>query len=229
MSLITSWYNTDAMVDIEAVMAHQKAFLDQVKAREEPAYYTLKNIEFKVNPGVFPPATDSRLLAGHIETKPNERILDLTAGAGIFAIIAGLQGATGIAVDVNPEAVKNAQENFLEHKVNMQAVQSDLFENIPAEEFDQIFVNGPFFEGDITDSLDYACYGAKSFYKRLFSEARLYLKPSGKLLIVLSEASDLDDFEENIRKNRLESTVVDKKSSNDGQRVYRLYNITLPS
>lgn len=133
------------------VRIHQRAFLAQSKFRLKPVLYKVQGVEIMVNPGVFPPATDTKLLAAHIKVIPGARTLDLTTRSGVFSVIAGLQGATGIAVDINPQAVKNAKENFLKHNVNMQALESDLFSNVVEEQFDQIFANGPIFEGRISD------------------------------------------------------------------------------
>lgn len=210
---------------IEKIMAHQRAFLEKEKLRKIPSFYTIQGLELKVNPGVFPPATDTRLLAANIHVTSVTRTLDLTTGSGIFSVIAGLQGASGIAVDINPDAVKNAGENFLKYGIKMQAVQSDLFEKVPNEQFDQIFVNGPFFEGGINDPLDNACYGARTFLEKLFSGTRTKLKPLGKMLIVLSEWSDLEYFEETVRKYSLKSFLRDTRKSDDGERKYRLYEI----
>ncbi len=215
-------------MDLIAIRVHQQAFLEREKLRKDPVFYTVQDVKIKVNPGVFPPATDSRLLAANIQVSPAIRTLDLTTGSGIFSVIAGLQGASGIAVDINPEAVENAEENFLSHDVKMKAVQSDLFDKIPKEQFDYIFVNGPFFEGKIEDPLDYACYGARNFIERLFSKVNTYLKPKGEILIVLSEGSDLNHFQETIRKNNLISTLIGTENSDDGQRTYNLYGVTHP-
>lgn len=154
--------------------------------------------------------------------------MDLTTGSGVFSIIAGLQGASGIAVDINPKAVKNAQENCLKYGVNIQVIQSDLFDKVPKEQFDYIFVNGPFFEGNIKDPLDYACYGARDFIERLFSEVKAYLKQRGRVLIVLSAGSDLKHFQETVRKNKLISNLISTKNSDDDQRIYYLYEVTHP-
>lgn len=214
------------MVDIESIRAHQRAFLEKEKARQEPVTYTIQGVEIMVSPGVFSPATDTKLLAAYIQTGPTERTLDLTTGSGVFSVIAGLQGVTGIAVDVNPKAVENAEENFERTGVRMQAIQSDLFANIPDERFDQMFANGPFFEGDITDPLDYACYGARRFVDNLFSGVRTRLKPSGKLLIVMSEWSDLKHFDETARYNGLGARAIATRSSDDGERTYHLHEVT---
>lgn len=209
----------------QEIRSHQRAFLDQVKARQEPTTYTVEGIDIKVNPGVFPPATDTKLLAANIKTRSGERTLDLTTGAGTFSIIAGRQGASGIAVDINPAAVENAKQNFAEHKVQMEAIQSDLFENIPPEQFDQIYANGPFFEGEITEPLDHATYGFRNFTEKLLSEVGSKLKMDGKLLIVIHTSADLKFFEEQAKANNLNVSLSDVKQSDDGQRSYNLYEV----
>lgn len=214
-------------MNLQNVRRHQRAFLAQLKTRQEPTVYTIQGVEIIVNPGVFPPATDTKLLASHIKVKPGMRTLDLTTGSGVFSVIVGLQGATGITVDINPKAVKNAKENFLKHKVKIHALESDLFGNVAEEKFDQIFANGPFFEGRINDPLDYACYGARSFIERLLSKLRTYLKTNGKLLLIQSEWSDLKYLDSNIKSNGLKSNLIAKKVSDDGKRTYRLYEINL--
>jgi len=215
------------MVNIITIRKHQKVFLKQVKEKKEPTYYTIRDILIKVNPGVFPPATDTKLLAENIKVNKGDRTLDLTSGSGTFSVIAGLQGATGIAIDINPQAVKNSQENFQNYGVKMQAVESDLYEQVPNEKFDYIFANGPFFEGKITNSLDHACYGAKSFNDSLLSGVHKKLKPTGKLLMVLSAWSDLEYFNELISKYNLKSKQIAKRTSDDGERNYLLFEITL--
>lgn len=215
------------MFNPKTVRAHQRLFLKQVKARTEPIMYLVEGVAVKVNPGVFPPATDSRLLAANIQIVLGQRILDLTTGCGVFSVIAGLQGASGIAVDINPQAVKNAEENFRDYGINIRALWSDMFNNVPKERFDQIFVNGPFFEGKIKHPLDYACYGARVFIERLFAQVRTHLRSDGKGLIVLSEWSDLKHFDVTIAKNRLMSKLIGVRNSDDQQRKYRLYEFTI--
>lgn len=213
------------MTDSADIRKHQKAFLDKAKARKEPTVCIVEGVKVIVNPNVFPPATDTKLLVANIHTKRGERILDLTTGSGVAAIAAGLQGASGLAVDINPDAVANAGQNFLKHGVRIEAVISDLFANVLPQQFDQIFANGPFFEGDITDPLDYACYGARAFIDGLFSGVGKYLKPDGKLLIVMSAWSDLNHFAESAKKNSLSTRLLATRKSDDGQRLYQLYEV----
>lgn len=213
------------MTDVENIRKHQKAFLDKVKARKTPIHFVVEGIEVIVHPNVFPPATDTKLLIANIHAKKGERILDITTGSGLAAIAAGLQGASGVAVDINPDAVKNANQNFKKHNVNMKAIESNLFHAVSPEKFDQIFANGPFFEGEIINPLDYACYGAQTFIENLFSGIKTYVKNDGKLLIVMSAWSNLDHFEKTAQRNKLTTALVATKKSDDGERTYNLYEV----
>jgi methylase of polypeptide subunit release factors len=215
------------MVNIKTIKLHQKAFLKRVKEKTKPSYYLIQSIEIKVNPNVFPPATDTKLLAENIKITKGERILDLTSGSGIISVITGLQGATGIATDINPKAVENSIENFKNYSIKVEAIVSNLYEKVPDEKFDQIFANGPYIEGKIKDPLDYACYGAKQFINNVLSDLNTRLKPGGRLLITLSIWSDLKYFNKLIAKYNLKSKLISKKNSNDRKRTYLLYEIRL--
>jgi len=213
------------MTDVENIRKHQKAFLDKAKARKEAITFVVEGIVVIVNPNVFPPATDTKLLVANIHTKKGERTIDLTTGSGSAAIAAGLQGASGLAIDINPDAVRNASQNFRKYKIEMRAIESNLFDSVPPEEFDQMFANGPFFEGDIADPMDYACYGARAFIEGLFSGVKKHLKKDGKLLIVMSAWSDLKHFEETAKNNGLSTALVTTRKSDDGERTYNLYEV----
>jgi methylase of polypeptide subunit release factors len=212
---------------ISTIREHQQAFLQQVKERTQPTPYLIEGVSILVNPHVFPPATDTKLLCRHIHTNTQHRTLDLTSGAGTASIIAGLQGATGIAVDINPDAVKNSTDNFALHHVHVTAIESNLYTNIPKEQFDLVFANGPFFEGDITDPLDYACYGARAFIEGVFAGLKGYMKPEGKLLIVLSAWADLDHFMKTATDSGCVAVLTDTQKSEDGKRTYNLYEVTI--
>lgn len=210
------------MSDLEAAQAHQAQFLTELNAKKEPYIVNVQGVDITVHPGVFPPVTDSHLLAAYIKVRHGDRILDLTTGSGVFAVIAGLQGATGLAVDLNPAAVANANENLRHFGVAIKAVESDLFDNVPQERFDFIFANGPYTEGEVTESLQLSFYGAKRFVTKLFSEASNYLKPQGRMLVTFAEWGELNFFEATAYKQSFTLEVLDKKWR-DNRRIYRLY------
>lgn len=215
------------MPALNQIRSHQRVFLDKAKARTTPLNFAISGVEITVNPGVFPPATDTKLLAEHVQVAQGQRIIDVTTGSGVIPIIAGLQGATGFAIDINPRAVQNARENIERYGVAIEVVESDLFSNIPPAKFDVIFANGPFFEGRIEDPMDYACYGARNFIEKLFAALPTRLKPDGKLLLVTSQWADLEHLTLTAEINTLQAQVIATKNSDDGERTYLLYEIIL--
>ncbi len=151
------------------VRADQANFLNRLQAMTEPYEVDVEGIQLTLLPGVFPPTTDTRLLASHIHAKRGDRFLDLTCGSGALAVIAGLQGATGIANDLNPAAARNARENIGRHGVDFEVTEGDLYTNVPEGTFDCIVSNGPYIEGDIQDPLELA-------FLELGSMSSVYLK-----------------------------------------------------
>ncbi len=209
----------------KAFLAHQRSFLDSQIARIVPLEYRIEKLEITVNPGVFPPATDTKLLLTHVHPKSGSRIADLTTGSGIIAVKAGLAGASGIAVDINPSAVVNAQETFLKYKVPIDVLQSNLFENISPQKFDTIYVNGPFNEGEVHHPLEHSSFGAGKFITNLFDHLTEYLDPKGELLIVLAAWSDHDYFIKKANSKGFKAEVIDFRESDDKQRRYLLYRV----
>ncbi len=53
------------------------------------------------------------------------------------------------------------------------------------------------------------------------------MKPLGKLLIVVSEWSELDHLETTAKENQLSAEVLATRKSDDGERGYLLYEVTL--
>ena len=213
-------------MSLQDTLKHQKAFLDNIKARKEPITMNIEGVNIKINPGVFSPATDTKLLTANVDIQKGQKFLEMSTGSGAVAVIAGLTGARGIAIDINPSAVTNARENIQKNKVDVKVIKSDMYQNVPAKKFDRIYANGPFSEGEIIEVLDRACYGARDFTKRLFDGMSKHLKPNGKAYIVFPEWAEVTFFEKCIVDNKLRFKIKTKKSSDDGKRVYRLYEIS---
>lgn len=94
---------------------------------------------------VYKPSHDTFLLAhavGH-EVRPGDRFLEVGCGAGLVSMVAARKGAAVTATDLNPEAVRLAQENAAGNKVAVDVRQADLLEGL-AGPFDVVAFNPPY-------------------------------------------------------------------------------------
>jgi len=193
---------------------------------KKPYVKFINGVAITIFPQVFPPTTDTELIAKHVKISRGQKVLDLTTGSGALSVIAGLKGATGIACDINPTATKNAQYNFRQHNVAFRTIKSDLFINVPRVKFDLIIANGPYIEGQVNHPLEHAFFGMKKFTNGIFSELAKYLKPNGKLLISFAGWADIKNFEKTIRRYKLTFKVIGRRKTTDKQRSYILYEVS---
>jgi methylase of polypeptide subunit release factors len=83
----------------------------------------------------------------NLPVKSGDHFLELGCGTGIFSVMAALQGAERVvALDINPDAVANTNENARLHRVDdrVSAFESDMFTAVAGQRFDLIFFNIPF-------------------------------------------------------------------------------------
>lgn len=121
---------------------------------------------FVVNPGVFSPfiAPSGRMGLAYA-AQPNfkgKRVLDIGCGSGVIACLMALSGATSVlGIDINAAAVENARKNS--SNLTLQGTTEfrvgRLFDAVrPSEEFDLIFADLPFTDGEPADVLEAAFY-----------------------------------------------------------------------
>ncbi len=81
------------------------------------------------------------------QVQPSERVLDMYAGVGPYAVLIANQGARVLGIDANPHAVGLARENAELNKVTdrIQLVIADASQLVPAltQRFDRIVMNLP--------------------------------------------------------------------------------------
>jgi len=115
------------------------------------------------------------------------RLLDMGTGTGIGAVAAAHLGYDVVAVDVNPDAVRCARINALQHRVEdrVQAVEGDLFEPVAGQRFDVVLFNPPFFDGVPISSLDRA-WRSVDVPERFGAGLPSALVPGGVALVLVS-------------------------------------------
>jgi release factor glutamine methyltransferase len=177
------------------------------KMRTHKTQYEVEvmGLPIQVLPNVWSPAYDWSSLF-YVENMVNVNgleFLEIGCGTGVISVFAGKYGAKRvIAVDVNPEAVKNARLNFERFSiVDGEAFVSDGFSNVKGK-FDVVTWNAPYHGNTPNDMLERGC--ADDNYqdiRRFFGEVSAYLKPGGVVVFGFSESGDLPLIESLIIEN----------------------------
>lgn len=166
---------------------------------------------------VYSPAEDSFLLlrAALREVRPADRVLEV--GTGSSYVAAGLSGlaAAVVATDINPHAVACA------HARGVEAVRTDLFTGLCGP-FDLILFNPPYLpttpEERIDDWLEYALDGGPTgrvTIEKFVADAGRVLSPFGRILLLVSSLTDLDEVRKLFARHGFVSFVVDTEVLED--------------
>lgn len=160
---------------------------------EEAEFYGLK---FKVNKNVLIPRPETEELVELILNHTSEYmdILDIGTGSGAIAITLAKKTKANItAVDISKDALLVAGENAKNNGVNVEFIESDLFENIKNKKFDIIVSNPPYIsEDEYIDlmpevknnepKIALVCEeDGYAVYRKIIEKAPLYLKRNGKI------------------------------------------------
>lgn len=177
------------------------------REKAEPMAYILGEkgfwaFDLKVRKGVLIPRPDTETLIEAILEKYKDRtqpltILELGVGTGaiILSLLHELPKATGLGVDISPEALacaeENAEANHIEKRLTLRA--SRWFDNVSEEGFDIIVSNPPYIKtADIPNlmrdvaqhepslALDGGADGLDA-YRLIIKEAPAKLKAGGLL------------------------------------------------
>jgi release factor glutamine methyltransferase len=127
-------------------------------------------------------------------------VADVGTGSGILALAAARAGARSVvALDINPNAAVSAAENARLNGLgdSVRAVCCNLLAALaPRPIFDVILSSPPKHAGEPRDLADRGWHAGPGYrdIAGLFNEARLRLKPDGRLYVMVSSDTDLDLF-----------------------------------
>jgi len=172
---------------------------------------------FLVDENVYEPAEDSFLFAENLAVDDGDTVIDMGTGCGLLGVVAARHGAGVVAVDVNPFAVRcarvNAELNHITSKLSF--VQGDLFAPLRVgEKFDLIFFNAPYvpceqLEGD--SWAERAWVGGttgRQIIDRFIRKAPRYLKQTGRILLMQSTLSDIEQTARRFKQNGLKTSIA---------------------
>lgn len=160
-------------------------------------------LPFVLNSATLIPRPETEMLVdfgiGALESISNPRILDLGTGTGciVLALLANLPKATGIGVDLAPDAVEQAHANgaLLGLSDRFEARQGDWFSPVETQSFDLIVSNPPYIASAVIERLE---TGVKAFdpraaldggedglapYRIIARNGRFHLAPNGFLAL----------------------------------------------
>ena len=176
----------------------------------------------RVRPTVFHPSVflSSEYFAEFLDglDLAGKNVADIGTGSGILALAAARAGAKSVlALDINPDAARSAQENAQANGVGdrVKAACMDLLTALPAQPlFDVILSSPPKHAGEPRDVADRGWHAGPHYrdIAALFQQARERLKPNGCLYVMLSSASDLDLFGQLINKAGLRAKLAYERS-----------------
>ena len=169
---------------------------------------------------VYEPAEDSFLLADAAvkEAAQGMRILEVGTGSGFVSavLLANLKDIYLVATEINPHAARCARANGIE------VIRTDLFKGIkpekPESRFDLILFNPPYLptykDEKVPGWLNYAFDGGisgRDTLNRFLDEVKDYLKPEGKILVLISSITGLRAVRKKMKELGFRVEIVARK------------------
>jgi release factor glutamine methyltransferase len=176
--------------------------------------YNFKNISVTIPPGVFHPGFffSTKLLISFLEKQDlkNKIFLEMGSGSGLVSIFVAKQNAIVTACDISPLSVTCTRENAEKNKVRIPVFQSDLFREIPTQQFDIIAVNPPYYKKHPVSSAENAWYCGENleYFHGFFQQVKAFMKPASVIFMVLSDECDLGGIQAIAAKNGLHAEQV---------------------
>jgi len=177
------------------------------------------DLSFEVYEEVYEPAEDTFLIADVLSrtVAEGETVLEVGTGCGILAVIASRKAKKVVATDINPHAIKCTKENAQTNRASskIEARLGDLFEQISeTEKFSLIVFNAPYLpstKGEHRSWKSRAWAGGSTgrrIIDRFVNGAPNHLKTKGRILLVQSTLSDVEETLRKFRERGLDAKVV---------------------
>ena len=180
--------------------------------------YQYGDLRLVVPPGVFHPGVffSTPVFISFLQTidLQDKEVLDIGTGSGLLALFAARQGASVTALDINPAAVEAARRNAAANDLSITVVESDLLAGLPAQSFDVILINPPYFPADPRNAADHAFFAGENweYFEELFRQLPVCLNAGTQTWMILSENCNLEKIANIAAANGFRLTTVFEKT-----------------
>lgn len=183
----------DSQVEIYKQFVRQRA--KHIPLQHITGTQEFMGLEFEVTSDVLIPRQDTEILVEEVLKVCNQKsVLDMCTGSGCIIIsLAKLGNITkAVGVDLSDKALAVAIKNAAKHQLNVEFIQSNLFDNIDGV-FDIVVSNPPYIPTEEIQNLmpevrDHEPFMALdgdrdglTFYRRIASEVKDHLSQNGYL------------------------------------------------
>lgn len=202
--------------------------IEEMSGRTEPFEYGVAGIVLTVLPKVYPGGIDSELTIEAIGDTSGKTVLDLCTGTGVVAVKAAQMGASKVvAVDLNPEAVKNAKLNAKKFGLTQIDVrEGSLFEPITDETFDIIAINPPYTCKKPANKTEICFWDEENNTTRqFFKEYNHFLNPGGQAYLAWADFSSIEFLKSEALSNRIILELVQSRTTPSGLATFLVYRL----
>lgn len=200
----------------------------KMSARTEPFETSLAGVDITVFPKVYPGGIDSELISNAIGDVTGKTVLDLCTGTGIVTVKAAMSGAEKVvAVDLNPEAVKNAKHNANKFGLSqVEVLEGSLFEPVGDAVFDVIAINPPYTAKKPANKTEICFWDEdNNTTRQFFREYRQHLNPGGRAYLAWADFSSVELIEGLARENNVSLKLVESQKTGSGLATFLVYQL----
>jgi release factor glutamine methyltransferase len=198
------YFNRNINIELKSTIKHIVAHTYKpllVKYLSKTRIYKHGDVKLEIPPQVFHPGFffSTMLLLNYIKqlSLKDKSFLEPGCGSGLISIYAAKKGAIVTSSDINPVAIEFLKKNSKQNNVELTIIQSDLFQDIPEQQFDIIAINPPYYKKQPQSAKDYAWYCGENgeYFSGLFKELNNYIHPASQVLMVVFEGCDMKMIE----------------------------------
>ena len=211
---------------------------DIYQLSDQPREVEIKGLKMICCPHVYPSdrfRTTNFLLDSIHPFLKDSRVCDMGCGPGIIGLYAISQGAKKVVqADINPFAVKNAEQNKEYHSISdekMSVYLSNCFDSVPRQRFDTIIFDLPFHSDtvEISDPLQHAFFDPcfQTVKKFLNQVSEFSIKKNTRIFLAFSNKGDTQALE-NLFEDSIFNWKLWKVTNQDQEFDNRIYLLRKP-